>query len=35
LPPVELVNWILEDKLNIRFQIQLHKLIWKPDQRGV
>jgi 7-carboxy-7-deazaguanine synthase len=33
--PVELVNWILEDKLNVRFQLQLHKFIWKPEDRGV
>ena len=35
LLPVELVNWILEDKLNVRFQLQMHKFIWKSDQRGV
>jgi len=35
LLPVELVNWILVDKLNVRFQLQLHKFIWKPEQRGV
>jgi 7-carboxy-7-deazaguanine synthase len=35
LLPVELVNWILEDKLNVRFQLQMHKFIWKPEERGV
>ena len=35
LKPVELVNWILEDKLNVRSQLQMHKFIWKPDERGV
>ncbi|MBN1299874.1 MAG: radical SAM protein [Melioribacteraceae bacterium] len=35
LSPLELVNWVLEDKLNVRFQLQLHKYIWKPDQKGV
>jgi 7-carboxy-7-deazaguanine synthase len=35
LLPLELVNWILEDKLNIRFQLQMHKFIWKPEERGV
>jgi 7-carboxy-7-deazaguanine synthase len=35
LLPIELVNWILEDKLNVRFQLQMHKFIWKPDERGV
>jgi 7-carboxy-7-deazaguanine synthase len=24
----ELANWILEDKLNVRLQVQLHKLLW-------
>jgi 7-carboxy-7-deazaguanine synthase len=35
LLPIELVNWILEDKLNVRFQLQMHKFIWKPEERGV
>ncbi len=35
LQPIELVNWILEDNLNVRFQLQMHKFIWKPDERGV
>ena len=35
LQPSELVNWILEDKLNVRFQLQIHKYIWNPDKRGV
>lgn len=26
--PVELANWIVEDKLPVRFQIQLHKTLW-------
>lgn len=30
-----LVNWIMEDKLNVRFQLQLHKIVWSPDRRGV
>lgn len=35
LEPVTLVNWILEDKLNVRFQLQMHKYIWKPETKGV
>ena len=35
LEPVTLVNWIIEDKLNIRFQLQLHKYIWHPEMKGV
>ena len=33
--PRELVEWILEDKLPVRFQLQLHKHIWDPATRGV
>src|SRR5258706_532542 len=32
---IDLVNWIIADKLNVRFQIQLHKYIWHPETRGV
>lgn len=30
-----LTNWILEDKLNVRFQTQLHKHIWGQNTKGV
>ncbi len=30
-----LAAWILEDRLNARLQVQLHKIIWGPDLRGV
>ena len=33
LKPVELADWILEKKLNIRLQVQLHKILW-GDQKG-
>ena len=33
LPPKDLANWILEDQLPIRFQLQLHKILW-ADARG-
>jgi 7-carboxy-7-deazaguanine synthase len=26
--PVDLAEWILEDRLPVRFQLQLHKLLW-------
>jgi len=29
----ELAEWILEDRLDVRFQLQLHKLLWE-DQPG-
>jgi 7-carboxy-7-deazaguanine synthase len=31
----ELAEWILEDRLPVRFQLQLHKLIWGPNVPGV
>lgn len=31
----DLAEWILEDRLNVRLQTQLHKHIWGPDLRGV
>jgi len=30
-----LAGWVLEDRLDVRLQVQLHKLIWGPDTRGV
>ena len=35
LEPVRLAEWILEDKLNVRFQLQMHKYIWSPETKGV
>ena len=35
LEPVTLAEWILEDRLNVRFQLQMHKYIWEPEARGV
>lgn len=35
LPPYELAHWILSDKLNVRLQLQLHKVIWGNNVRGV
>jgi 7-carboxy-7-deazaguanine synthase len=31
----EFAEWILQDKLNVRMQLQLHKYIWEPNKRGV
>lgn len=31
----ELSEWILQDRLPVRFQVQLHKYIWEPTRRGV
>ncbi len=35
LRPEELAGWILDDALDVRIQVQLHKLIWGADKRGV
>jgi 7-carboxy-7-deazaguanine synthase len=35
LHPRMLAEWILEDSLPVRLQVQLHKYIWPPDRRGV
>ncbi len=35
IDPREIVDWILADKLDVRFQLQMHKFIWTPTQRGV
>lgn len=29
--PTELADWILQDRLPVRFQIQLHKLLWADE----
>jgi len=33
--PKEVVDWMLEDGLRARFQLQAHKYVWPPDARGV
>lgn len=33
LTPGQLADWILEDRLPVRFQVQLHKILW-DDARG-
>ncbi|MBF0456736.1 MAG: radical SAM protein [Nitrospirae bacterium] len=35
LNPATLIKWILDDKLAVRLNIQLHKYIFGPDARGV
>jgi len=39
LSNVEIVNWMLASdvmvKNDARFQVQLHKVVWDPDLRGV
>jgi 7-carboxy-7-deazaguanine synthase len=33
--PLELAQWLLDSRLQVRMQIQLHKVIWDPQARGV
>jgi len=35
LSPAQLAQWILEDRLDVRLQLQLHKFIWPETMRGV
>ncbi len=35
IEPKILSNWILEDNLPVRMQLQLHKILWEPEARGV
>jgi len=35
LEPRQLAEWVLADRLPVRFQLQIHKIIWAPDMRGV
>ncbi len=35
LEPRALAEWIIADRLPVRFQLQQHKYVWPPDARGV
>ena len=35
LPPKDLADWVLADRLPVRVQLQVHKLIWGAYARGV
>jgi len=35
LEPRSLVEWMLEDGLNVRLGLQLHKIVWHPATKGV
>ncbi|HKD78658.1 MAG TPA: radical SAM protein [Candidatus Angelobacter sp.] len=35
LDPRQLAEWILEDGLNVRLGLQIHKFIWEPATKGV
>jgi len=34
LDPAELAQWILDDRLNVRLQLQFHKILWPDKDRG-
>ncbi|MBW7942178.1 MAG: hypothetical protein H3C64_07180 [Candidatus Kuenenia stuttgartiensis] len=35
IQPSLIASWILEDHINVRLQLQMHKYIWGPETRGV
>jgi 7-carboxy-7-deazaguanine synthase len=35
VPAADLVTWMLRDKLPARLNLQIHKYVWPPEQRGV
>ncbi len=35
LAPQALAEWVIADRLPVRFQLQQHKYVWKPEARGV
>lgn len=35
LDGARVVEWMLADRLPVRFQLQLHKILWDADRRGV
>ena len=35
LNPQDLVEWMLNDCLPVRLNLQIHKFIWSPNQKGV
>ena len=34
LTPTQIAEWVIEDRLPGRFQLQLHKYLWDPDARS-
>lgn len=35
IEPRQIVEWLLDDRLQVRFQLQMHKFIWAPETKGV
>lgn len=35
MPPADLARWVLDDRLPVRVQLQMHKLLWPGVPKGV
>ena len=35
IEPKEIINWIIDENVPARFQLQSHKYIWEPEKKGV
>ena len=35
IDPQQIVEWILTENLPVRIQMQMHKMIWSPEEKGV
>ena len=35
LRPEDLAEWMIRDRIQVRFNLQLHKYIFSPERRGV
>ena len=35
IDPQQIVEWILSQNLPVRIQMQMHKMIWSPEEKGV
>jgi 7-carboxy-7-deazaguanine synthase len=33
--PQQIADWILQDRIDVRLGLQLHKFIWQPETKGV
>lgn len=35
IKPEKIIGWMLKDRINARFQLQMHKYVWPADKKGV
>ena len=33
--PEKIIGWMLKDRIDARFQLQMHKYVWPADKKGV